>query len=92
MATYIMFGKYSLDAVKEISAERTEKADALIKANGGTLKAAYAVLGEYDLVLIAEFPGTEQAMKVSVEAAKAFGISFVTAPAVSVETFDKMMG
>ena len=92
MATYIMFGKYSLDAVKEISAERTEKADALIKANGGTLKAAYAVLGEYDLVLIAEFPGTEQAMKVSVEAAKAFGISFVTAPAVSIETFDKMMG
>jgi uncharacterized protein with GYD domain len=92
MATYIMFGKYSLDAVKTISAERTEKADALIKANGGTLKAAYAVLGEYDLVVIAEFPGTEQAMKVSVEAAKAFGISFVTAPAVSVETFDKMMG
>jgi len=92
MATYIMFGKYSLDAVKKISAERTEKADALIKANGGTLKAAYAVLGEYDLVLVAEFPGTEQAMKVSVEAAKAFGISFVTAPAVSVETFDKMMG
>ncbi|HUT19526.1 MAG TPA: GYD domain-containing protein [Anaerolineae bacterium] len=92
MATYIMFGKYSLDAVKKISAERTEKADALIKANGGTLKAAYAVLGEYDLILIAEFPGTEQAMKVSVEAAKAFGISFVTAPAVSVETFDKMMG
>ena len=92
MATYIMFGKYSLDAVKKISAERTEKANALIKANGGTLKAAYAVLGEYDLVLVAEFPGTEQAMKVSVEAAKAFGISFVTAPAVSVETFDKMMG
>jgi len=92
MATYIMFGKYSLDAVKKISAERTEKAEALIKANGGTLKVAYAVLGEYDLVLIAEFPGTEQAMKVSVEATKAFGISFVTAPAVSVETFDKMMG
>jgi uncharacterized protein with GYD domain len=92
MATYIMFGKYSMDAVSKISAERTEKAEALIKANGGTLKAAYALLGEYDLILIAEFPGTEQAMKVSVEAARAFGISFTTAPAVSVEAFDKMMG
>ena len=92
MATYIMFGKYSMDAVSKISAERTEKAEALIKANGGTLKAAYAVLGAYDLILIAEFPGTEQAMKVSVEAARAFGISFTTAPAVSVEAFDKMMG
>jgi uncharacterized protein with GYD domain len=92
MATFIMFGEYSLDAIKAISAERTTKAEALIKENGGTLKAAYAVLGEYDLVLIAEFPGTEQAMKVSVEAAKAFGISFTTAPAVSVETFDQLMG
>lgn len=92
MATFIMFGEYSLDAIKAISAERTTKAEALIKENGGALKAAYAVLGEYDLVLIAEFPGTEQAMKVSVEAAKAFGISFTTAPAVSVEAFDQMMG
>jgi uncharacterized protein with GYD domain len=92
MATYIMFGKYSLDAVGKISARRTEQAEALIKANEGTLKAAYALLGEYDLVLIAEFPGTEQAMKVSVEAAKTFGISFTTAPAVSIETFDKLAG
>jgi uncharacterized protein with GYD domain len=92
MATYIMLGKYSLQAIKGISAERTEKAEALIKANQGMLNTAYAVLGEYDLVLIAEFPGTEQAMKLSVEATKAFGISFTTVPAVSIERFDKLVG
>ena len=86
-------GLYAVDRVCRLRQTCTYgKGESLIKANGGTLKAAYAVLGEYDLVVIAEFPGMEQAMKVSVEAAKAFGISFVTAPAVSVETFDKMMG
>jgi uncharacterized protein with GYD domain len=91
MATYFMFGKYSLDAIKEISAKRTEKATALIEQHGGKLKSAYALLGAHDLVLIVEFPGIEQAMKTSVGLAKLTGISFTTSPAVSVEAFDKMM-
>jgi uncharacterized protein with GYD domain len=91
MATYAMFGKYSPEAVKEISAERTNKAAALIKKHGGELKSGYALLGEKDLVLIVELPGTEQAMKTSLALTKLLGISFTTAPAVSVEDFDKMM-
>ena len=92
MATYFMFGKYSAEGMKGISAERTEKAAALVKKYGGEVKSIYALLGEYDLVCIVEFPGTEQAMKTSVALAKLTGISFSTAPAVSVEEFDKMMG
>lgn len=37
MATFLMFGKYSPDALKEISAERTDKAVALIKEHGGSI-------------------------------------------------------
>jgi len=81
MATYFMFGKYSAEGMKGISAERTEKAAALVKKYGG----------EHDLVLIVELPGTEQAIKTSVALAKLTGISFSTAPAVSIEEFDKMM-
>jgi uncharacterized protein with GYD domain len=92
MATYIMFGKYSLDSVREISPARTEKAAALIKENGGSLLSGYALLGKDDLMLIVDFPGVEQAMKTSVGLAKLLGISFTTAPAVSIEAFDKMMG
>lgn len=90
MATYILFGKYSLDSIKEISAERTEKAVALIKKHGGTYKAGYALLGEYDVIAIAEFPGTEQAMAASVGLTKLLGISFTTSPAVSMEAFDQL--
>jgi len=91
MATYLMFGKYSLEAIEEISAERTAEAAALIEQYGGTFQSGYAMLGDYDLLLIVEFPGTEQAMQASVGLTRLLGISFTTAPAVSVEEFDKLM-
>lgn len=92
MATYFMFGDYSLDSMKEISADRTVKAAALIEQIGGEVKSGYALLGEHDLVLIVEFPGTEQAMKASIAMSSLLGISFTTSPAVSVEDFDKLFG
>lgn len=92
MATYLMFGKYSHEALKDISAKRTDKAVAIIKNNGGELKAGYVLIGETDLVLIVDLPDTERAMKTSVELGKQLGILFNTAPALSVENFDKLMG
>jgi len=92
MSTYIMFGKYSPGSIKEISAERTQKATQLISDNGGSVKSGYALLGETDLVLVADFPGNDAAIKASVGLAKLLGIAFSTAPAVSVEEFDKLVG
>ena len=91
MATYLMFGKYSLEAVKAISAKRTDKTIALIKQNGGELKAGYAMLGDFDVVLIVDLPDTERAMKTSVALSKLLGISFSTVPAVNMADFDKLM-
>jgi len=91
MATFIMFGKYSLEAVKAINAKRTDKAVELVKQNGGELKAGYALLGGTDLVLIVDLPDTGAAMKTSAALSKLLGISFTTAPAVSMEDFDKLM-
>ena len=45
MAIYLLFGKYSSEALKGISAKRSEDAKALFKKHGGELKAAYATLG-----------------------------------------------
>jgi uncharacterized protein with GYD domain len=92
MATYLMFGEYSMDSIGKISGDRTKKANAVVKELGGEIKSAYAILGEKDLVLITEFPGTKEAMKASVELAKLLGISFTTAPAVTVDEFDKLVG
>ncbi len=41
MTTFLMFGNYSQDALKSISAKRTDKANALIKKHGGKIKAGY---------------------------------------------------
>ncbi len=91
VGTYLMLGSYSQGAVSEISAERTDKAAALIEKHGGKVISGYALLGENDVALIVELPGTEQAMKVSVALSKLLGIAFTTSPAVSVEDFDKIM-
>ena len=91
MTTFVMLGKYSQKSIKDISAKRTEKATQLIEQNGGKVISGYALLGEYDLVLILELPDSDQAMKTSVALSKMLGISFVTAPAVSMEAFDKMV-
>jgi uncharacterized protein with GYD domain len=92
MATFFMFGKYSLEGMKGISAGRSTKAIALIKKHGGELKTGYALLGDVDLVLIVEMPDTGQAMKTSAALAKLLGASFRTAPAVSMDEFDMLMG
>jgi uncharacterized protein with GYD domain len=92
MSTYLMFGKYSPDSIKEISAERTKKATKLIKDNGGSVKSGYALLGKTDLVMVVDFPSNKDAMKASVGLAKLLGISFTTAPAVTMEEFDKLAG
>jgi uncharacterized protein with GYD domain len=86
MGTFFMFGRYSHDSIKSISARRTEKTKALIEKYGGRLVSAYALLGDIDLVLILELPGKEEAMKTSVALSKMLGIGFTTAPAVTVIT------
>ena len=92
MATFFMFGIYSADAMEDISAARTTKANQLIEGLGGKIKDMYALMGEQDLVLIVDFPGVQQAMKASIELGKLTGISFSTAPAVSIAEFDRLAG
>lgn len=89
MASFLMFGKYSPEALNKISSKRTEKAINLIKSYGGEIVSMYAMLGEHDLLLITNFPDIQQAMKASIALYKMTSISFVTSPAVTVEEFDK---
>ncbi|MEA3439315.1 MAG: GYD domain-containing protein [Chloroflexota bacterium] len=92
MTTYVMFGEYSHGAIKEISADRSKAAEKIITDAGGKVEAGYALLGVADMILIVDFPGLEQAMKVSIELNKLLGISFTTAPAMSIDEFDRLFG
>ncbi len=91
MSTYILFGKYSPESAKLISKNRTSLGASIIKKYGGELKAGYILLGSVDVVLIVELPDTDSAIQTSVELTRALGIAFTTAPAVTVEQFDKLM-
>lgn len=91
MATFILFGKYSAEALKGVSAARTKKAAALVKKLKGRVVGMYAMLGDKDLVFVLELPGMEEALKASVGLFRLTGITFTTSPAVSVEEFDKLL-
>ena len=90
MATFFMFGKYSSEAAKRISAERTEKAREAIEKLGGRVKEIYVLLGEYDLVIIADLPRMAEAMQASIALKRLTDISFFTAAAMPIEEFDEM--
>ena len=92
MATYVMLGKYSAEAMKGASKDRTAQANAAVQKCGGQIKAIYALLGERDILAIVDFPGTAEAAKASLALAKLTGISFATSPAIPVDEFDKLIG
>ncbi len=92
MAKFLMLGKYSQEAIKGISAERTKKAVSLIEKSGGKVNSMYALLGNYDLALVVDLPGISEAMKTSIALMDLTGISFTTSAAMSVEEFDKITG
>lgn len=91
MGTFIMFGEYSYDSVKEINPDRTRRATELIQNAGGELKYVYVLLGETDLLLITEFPTVQQAMRASIDLSKLLGVVFKTSPAIGAEEFDKLI-
>ena len=91
MATFFMFGRYSTDALKDMSAKRTEESIELIKKFGGEVKSMHAMLGEYDLIFQVDFPDFKTAMKVSVVLNKLTGIRFVTSQTMGVEEFDNLV-
>ncbi len=92
MARFFILGKYSLEAVKGISASRTKKVVDIIKKAKGNVNSMHALVGTYDLAFIVDFPGISEVMKASVALTKSTGISFTTLPALTIEEFDKLVG
>lgn len=90
MTVYLMKGRYSAEAVKKISGERTGLAHQIVQQNDGKILAVYATLGEDDLLVVTEFPGVGNVMKASIELNKALGISFASTAALPVDDFDKL--
>lgn len=91
MTTFLLFGKYSSNALKNASATRTRKAEHLIGRFRGKVKAMYALIGQYDLLIVVDLPGIEEVIKVSTGLMELTGITFTSVPAISVNEFDKLI-
>ena len=75
MPIFITQGRYSRDAIKGMIAnpeDRAEAASKLFEAAGGKLLAYYVTLGEYDWLIVSEFPD-HQSVSAAVLAAAASG-------------------
>lgn len=90
MNTYLMFGKYSAEAMKGISEKRTVEANNIITKNGGEIVSQYALLGEFDLLFIVNFPSVDEVFKTSIALNKLTGISFYSVPAINLDRFDEL--
>lgn len=91
MHTYLMFGKRSAHAPHNLNNWRTEVGRRIIGDLGGTLTDGYALLGEYDLCLIAQFPRMADAMRAAVALSKATDMSFRTCAATSLDELDEVI-
>jgi uncharacterized protein with GYD domain len=88
MGTFFMFGRYTSGAAGSISAKRTQKARELIESLGGRVKEIYALLGEYDVVIVAELPRMAEAMQASIALKSLTHVTFFTVAAMPIEEFD----
>lgn len=91
MALYMMFGNYTRTSLAEINSSRTKEAVGLIEKVNGQVVSMYAMLGQYDIVLIVNLPGNREAMEVSVGLSQITGIQFMTGPVIPVDRFDEMI-
>jgi uncharacterized protein with GYD domain len=91
METFFLTGTYTAEAMKGISSKRTADVTEMIENIGGKVVSMYLLLGDKDLVIIAEFPGLKEAIRGSVSISKMTGISFSTYPAITAKEFDEFM-
>lgn len=90
MHTYYLLGKYTADAIRDISTDRTRRATEIIQQSKGEIILINALLGESDVAIVAQFPGNTEAARAAVAIARMTGISITTCPAMPIDDFDRL--
>ncbi len=89
MQKFLLLGRYSAQGLKGASAARSKKAVAVVRKNRGRINAIFALVGNYDLAILAEFPQVPNLMRAVIGLSKLTGVTFASYPAVSLEEFDR---
>jgi len=85
MATYIALCKYTAEGIKAIkeAPKRLDKAKALARKLGGSMKAIYLTLGSYDVVAIYDLPDDDAAAQFALIIGRTGAVSTTTLRAFS---------
>lgn len=87
---FLILGNYARHGISKVSAERTRRITEVLKEMGGLLHEAYATLGKYDIFLIVELPGNNDALKLAAILQSSLGLTTSTFPAFPIEHFDQI--
>jgi uncharacterized protein with GYD domain len=89
MPLYVTLGKYTSEAMKSINevSERVQQNTRLLGSKGGKVVAFYGPMGEWDILVISEFPDEKSAMSALRTIGKAGRLATHTMTAVAGEEF-----
>lgn len=93
MPTYITLANFTqqgLEKIKE-SPDRLDAAKQAFQSMGGEIKAFYLVMGQYDVVAIAEAPDDETAIKLAMATGALGNVRTQTLRAFTEEEYRKMI-
>ena len=93
MPSYVTLVKWTDQGIRNVkdAPKRADAFEAALKAAGGTLKGAYLVMGEYDLVVVTEGPNDETATKLALSVAMQGNVRTTTMRAYDREEFRKII-
>ena len=91
MNTFFLFGKYHLDQVCKITADQNRQIDDLVTQMGGQMIGYYALMNRNELLLNAELPTVETAVKLNSALESLLGLEFCWELATPIEAFTSIM-
>ena len=93
MPTYISFIQYTQQGLQKIkeSPGRLDQAKKAYEAAGGKLKDIYLVMGEYDIVVVAELPNDDAVAKLALSLGAAGNIRTRTSRAFTEAEYRKLI-
>ena len=93
MPTYISLVSWTQKGIENVreSPNRLDAAKKLFQANGGELKQFYLVFGQYDMVVISEFPDDESATKAALTLGSAGSVRTETCRAYTEDEYRKII-
>lgn len=87
--TYISMYNYTDQGARSMSTHRADEMKEAIQRVGGKYVAGYELLGEYDVMVIAEYPTEKAAMRAAIELSKIVGLTSHTMVAVPIQDLDQ---